>query len=95
MRRLATEFDAAKASPQLLSDSEIGALTHEYDLHATFARDAESHRSTAMTFILTAVAAIVYALAAAKFDPRYWPLALVAGLLGLYATTLAGIYHER
>jgi hypothetical protein len=93
LHRIATAFsDAARVH---LTDTEIDLLRHEYDLNVSFARDSESNRSTMMTFIVTAVAAIIYALSAVKFDPRYWPLSVIVMLLGLYATSLSNIYHER
>lgn len=55
-----------------LSDRDIEILKHEYDQNATLARDTEANRSTVMTFVVTVVAAVVYALAAVKFDPHYW-----------------------
>jgi hypothetical protein len=48
-----------------------------------------------MSFIFTGVGAIMYALAAVKFAPRYWPIALIVGILGAFAVVLGDIYHER
>ncbi len=48
-----------------------------------------------MSFIFTGVGAVVYALAALKFNPQYWPVAIVVSVLGAFAALLADIYHER
>ncbi len=95
LQRIATTFDRIDHDSSPLSEVDIDVLKHEYDLYTSFARDAEGHRATAMTFIVTAVAAIIYALSAVKFDARYWPLAAIIILLGVYITILFNIYHER
>jgi hypothetical protein len=95
LQRIATTFDRIDDDSSPLSEVDIDVLKHEYDLHTTLARDAEGYRATTMTFIVTAVGAIIYALSAVRFDARYWPLAFVIMLLGVYVTILSGIYHER
>lgn len=91
MREIATSLDAS--SP--ISDRDIDILKHEYDQNAALARDTEAHRSTVMTFLMTVVAAVVYALGALKFDPHYWPVPILISIVGAYAAALTNVYHER
>jgi len=91
LREIATSVDAS--SP--LSDREIDILKHEYDQNATLARDTEAHRSTVMTFVMTVVAAVFYALGALKFDPHYWPVPILISIVGAYTALLTNVYHER
>jgi hypothetical protein len=93
--RVATDFDPPDSRAFPLSQLELDMLKHEYDLNIVFARETEAHRSTVMTFVVAAFGAVVYALAALKFDPFYWPIPLIGTLLGAYGAILANIYHER
>jgi hypothetical protein len=95
LHRIATTFDRDGPPASPLADVDIDILQHAHDEHAAFARDAETHRSTIMTFVITGVGAVVYALAALKFDPRYWPVPLIAAALAAYAAVVVNIYHER
>ena len=95
LRRIATTFDHAEPVAAPLADVDIDVLQHAHDENVAFARDAEMHRSTIMTFVITGVGAVVYALAALKFDPRYWPIPLIAASLAAYAAVVVNIYHER
>ncbi len=95
LRRIATTFDHVELAAAPLADVDIDVLQHAHDENVAFARDAEMHRSTIMTFVITGVGAVVYALAALKFDPRYWPIPLIAASLAAYAAVVVNIYHER
>jgi fatty acid desaturase len=95
LHRIATSFDRRDPDALPLSDREIDILRHEYDQNIAFARDTETHRSAVMTFVVAGIGAVVYALAALKFNPFYWPVPLIGTLLGAYAAFLANIYHER
>jgi len=90
LREIATSFDRLP-----LSDRDLDVLMHEYDCNATLARDTETHRSTVMTFVMTAVAAVIYALGALKFDPHYWPVPILVSVVGAYTAVLTNVYHER
>lgn len=91
---VATTFSAATSQPPL-SPSEFDILLKEYAQNVDLANNAEGHRSTVMSFIFVGIGAVVYALAALKFDPQYWPVALSVGLLGAIGALLSNIYHER
>ena len=95
LHRIATNFDRRDRDALPLSELEIDILRHEYDQNIALARDTETHRSTVMTFVVAGVGAVVYALAALKFNTSYWPVPLIGALLGTYAAFLADIYHER
>jgi hypothetical protein len=95
LRQIAGSFDRRDQDTPALTQLEIDVLKHQYDQNITFARDTETHRSTVMTFVVAGVGAVVYALAALKFNPIYWPVPLIGTLLGAYAAFLANIYHER
>jgi len=94
LNEVATSFDRT-ASPAPLSPSELDVLLKEYVQNVELANNAENHRSTVMSFIFVGIGAVVYALAALKFDPQYWPVAMSVGLLGAFAALLSNIYHER
>lgn len=89
------EIATAIAPGSALSDRDLDVLKQQYDLHSTLARDTETHRSTVMTFVMTAVAAVVYALGALKFDPHYWPVPILVSIIGAYTALLTNVYHER
>ena len=93
--RIARHFGRPDSSAFLLSQLELDMLKHEYDLNVVFARETEAHRSTVMTFVVAAFGAVVYALAALKFNSLYWPIPLIGTLFGAYGAILANIYHER
>lgn len=94
LNEIATTFDdEAPHSP--LSSSELDILWKEYAQNVTLANNAETQRSTVMSFLFTAIAAVVYVLASLKFNPHYWPVAATVGLLGAFAALLTSIYHER
>jgi|GEM_PF-4456347 hypothetical protein len=94
LNEVATTFDEV-ASRAPLSSSELDILLKEYAQNVELANNAESHRSTVMSFIFVGIGAVGYALAALKFDPQYWPVAMAVGLLGAFAALLSDIYHER
>jgi hypothetical protein len=89
----ATTFEPP--SSPTLSSAEIDILSKECAQNIQLAIDAETHRSTVMTFIFTAAGALVYALASVKFSPQFWPIAVIVGVLGGFAALLADVYHER
>jgi hypothetical protein len=95
LRQIASSFDRRDRDTPALTQLEIDILRHEIDQNITFARDTETHRSTVVTFVVAGVGAVVYALAALKFNPIYWPVPLIGTLLGAYGAFLANIYHER
>jgi hypothetical protein len=91
---IATTFDEAAPQPPL-SPSELDILLKEYAQNIGLANNAETHRSTVMSFIFAGIGAVVYALASLKFNPQYWFVAMTVGLLGAFAALLSNIYHER
>src|ERR1039458_4313012 len=81
LSEVATTFEEGASRPPL-STSELDILLKEYAQNVELANNAETHRSTVMSFIFVGIGAVGYALAALKFDPQYWPVAMAVGLLG-------------
>jgi hypothetical protein len=48
-----------------------------------------------MSFTFAGIGAVMYALASLKFDPEYWPVAMLIGVLGAFAALMSAIDHER
>jgi hypothetical protein len=94
LEQVATTFDAHATRPQL-TPLEIDILLKEYAQNVTLATNAETHRSTVMSFIFAGIGAVIYALAALKFNPKFWGVALVVSALGAFGALLSTIYHER
>jgi len=70
-----------------------GVLTWSLATVACGFADSFAHLFVARVFV--GIGAVGYALAALKFDPQYWPVAMAVGLLGAFAALLSDIYHER
>jgi hypothetical protein len=64
LHQVATNFDRRDPATSPLTELEIEMLNNEYDRNIAFAHDTETHRSTAMTFVVAGIGAVVYALAA-------------------------------